>query len=83
MIKSWRLKNEDKYFRTCKYKTTVEDFYSIYDLTPSFLKLPPPFTQPLLFRAQFLPPPFKPILKKFYPLQYEGGGANYDVPCAV
>ena len=55
-----------------------EDFSSIYALTPSFLKLPPPFTQPLLFRAQFLPPPFKPILKKFYPLQYEGGGANYD-----
>ena len=43
-------------------------FFSIYDLTPSFLKLPPPFTQPLLFRAQFLPPPSKPILKKFYPL---------------
>ena len=45
-----------------------KDFSTIYDLTPSFSKLPPPFTQPLLFRAQFLPPPSKPILEKFYPL---------------
>ena len=52
-----------------------KDFFSIYDLSPYFFKLPPPFTQP-----QLLPPRFKPILKKVYPLPQEGGGANYVDP---